>query len=136
MKDADGGIKTFSATDGKKLEVYVGDFFDSSLRPELTGTFDCVWDCHGIISVPAQLHAQYAEKLTNFLKPGGKMLFSTLDCDDTKGTGPVPVSTNRLSELFPSFNVEVLENPESPWHIKKFGGGNWTNPVALLTCKT
>ena len=135
VKDADSGIKTYTATDGKKLKVYVSDFFAPSLTPELTGTFDCVWDCHGIISIPAQLHVQYAEKLTKFLKPGGRMLFSTLDCDDTKGTGPVPVSANRLSEFFPSFNIEILENPESPWHNTKFGGGNWTNPVTLFTSK-
>ena len=137
-KDTDGGIKTYTAMDGKKLKVYVSDFFASSLSPELTGTFDCVWDCHGIICIPAQLHVQYAEKLTRFLKPGGRMLFSTLDCDDTKGTGPIqmiPVSANHLSELFPSFNIEILENSKSSWQNKKFGGGNWTNPVVLCTSK-
>lgn len=91
----EGEIKIFTATDGRKLKVYIGDFF-GVLSPDLAGTFDCIWDCHGIISLPADLHVQYAEKVTKFLKPGGRMLFSTLDCDDTKRPGPVPVSTTRL----------------------------------------
>ena len=128
----EGEIQVFSATDGKRLKVYVGDFF-GVLSPNVTGTFDCIWDGHGIISVPANSHPQYAKKIAKFLKPGGLMLFSTLDCDDKKGHGgPVPVSASRLTELFPSFKVEMLENPESAWHNQKFGGGNWTNPVTLL----
>lgn len=130
----EGGIKTFTATDGKNLKVYVGDFF-GPLSPDLTGTFDCIWDCHGIISVPADLRVQYAEKVSKFLKPGGRMLFSTVDCDaDPKENKTL--SPSCLSELFPHFTVEVLENPESPWHTKMFGGGNWTNPVSLLTPKS
>ena len=90
----EGEVKVFSATDGKKLRVYVGDFF-GALNPGMTGTFDCIWDCHGIISVPPSLHVQYAEKIAKFLKPGGRMLFSTLDCDDKKpGPGPAPGSSS------------------------------------------
>ena len=62
------------------------------------------------------------------------MLFSTLDYDDKKpGPGPAPVSASRITELFPNFKVELIENPESSFHNRKFGGGNWTNPVTLLT---
>ena len=128
----EGEVKIFSATDGKKLKVYVGDFF-GALNPDITGTFDCIWDCHGITSVPANLHVQYAEKIANFLKPGGRMLFSTLNGDDKKGPVPAPVSATRITELFPNFKVELIENPESPFLNWKFGGGNWTNPVTLLT---
>ena len=135
VKD-EGEIKTFTATDGKKLKVYVGDFF-GPLSPDQTGTFDCIWDSHGIISVPADLHVQYAEKVSRFLKQGGRMLFSTLNYHGTyMGRGPIPVSVSRLQELFPDFSVELLENSESPaWHKQKFGGDNWTNPVALLKRK-
>ena len=128
----EGEVKIYSATDGKKLKVYVGDFF-GALSPDMTGTFDCIWDCHGIISVPTNLHGQYAEKVAEFLKSRGRMLFSTLDCDDHKGPGPAPVSVSRITELFPNFKVEVIENPVSPFHNRKFGSGNWTNPVTLLT---
>ena len=128
----EGGIKIYSATDGKKLKVYVGDFF-GALSPDTTGTFDCIWDCHGIISVPANLHTTYAEKVIKFLKPGGRMLFSTVDSEDTKERTLNAVSTARLMQLFPSFNVEELENLESPWH--KNLDGLWTNPVALFTQK-
>ena len=55
---AEGDTKIFTASDGKKLKVFVGDFF-GPLSPEMTGTFDCVWNSHGIISVPANLHSQH-----------------------------------------------------------------------------
>ncbi len=129
----EGGTKIYSATDGKKLKVYVGDFF-GALSPHMTGIFDCIWDSHGIISVPANLHSTYAEKVIKFLKPGGRMLFSTVDCEDTKGVTLPTVSAARLMELFPNFNVEILENLESPWH-KKRDGQLWTNPVTLFTQK-
>ena len=133
----EGGIKIYSATDGKKLKVYVGDFF-GSLSPDMTGTFDCVWDCHGIISVPENLYATYAEKVIKFLKPGGRMLFSTIDSEipvEKKATLNFHpnMSTAHLVQLFPSFNVEELENLESPWH--KNLDGLWTNPVTLFTQK-
>ena len=128
----EGEVKIFSATDGKKIKVYAGDFF-GALSSDVTGTFDCIWDGHGIISVPANQHVQYAEKITKFLKPGGQMLFSTLDCDDKKGHGPAPVSASRMAELFPSFKVDLIQSPEAPFFNQKFGGGNWTDPVTVIT---
>ena len=128
MKE-EGDVKIYSATNGMKLKVYVGDFF-GALSPDMTGTFDCIWDCHGIISVPANLHTTYAEKVIKFLKPGGRMLFSTLSCEDPKETTGNAVSALRIAELFPSFTVKVLENLESPHMAER------TNPVTLLTSIT
>ena len=129
-------VKVYSATDGKKLKVYVGDFF-GSLSPDLTGTFDCIWDSHGIVSIPVPLHAPFAEKVVKFLKPGGQMLFSTVDYDITmlkSGPAPCPIPTTRLKELFPDFEVELLDEPEmDPADMD--GLDRWTNPFHLLTYK-
>ena len=131
-----GDIKIYSATDGKKLQVYVGDFF-GSLSPDLTGTFDCIWDSHGIVSIPIPLHEPFAKKVVAFLKPSGRMFFSTSDYDITKlksGPAPCPMSTTRLKELFPDFEVELLDEPEmDPGEME--GLDRWTNPYNLLTHK-
>ena len=131
-----GEIKIYSATDGKKLQVYVGDFF-GSLSPELTGKFDCIWDSHGIVSIPISLHDPFAKKVVKFLKPGGRMFFSTSDYDITKlktGPAPCPMSTARLGELFPDFDVELLdESEEDPSQMD--GLDRFTNPYNLLTPK-
>lgn len=132
-----GDIKIYSATDGNDLKVYVGDFF-GSLCPDLTGTFDCIWDSHGIVSIPIPLHVPFAKKVIKFLKPGGQMLFSTSDYDITKlktGPAPCPMSTARLEELFPDFDVELLDEPEmDPTEMD--GLDRWTNPYNLLTHKS
>ena len=131
-----GDVKIYSATDGKKLKVYVGDFF-GSLSPELTGELDCVWDSHGIVSIPIPLHDPFAKKVVKFLKPGGRMFFSTSDYDITKlktGPAPCPMSTSRLAELFPDFDVELLdESEEDPSTMD--GLDRFTNPYNLLTPK-
>ena len=131
-----GDVKIFSATDGKKLEVYVGDFF-GSLSPEMTGMFDCIWDSHGIVSIPIPLHRPFAQKVIKFLKPGGRMFFSTSDYDITKlkvGPAPCPMSTAQLEELFPDFDVELLdESEEDPSQME--GLDRFTNPYNLLTYK-
>ena len=131
-----GDVKIFTASDGKKMKVYVGDFF-GSLSPEMTGTFDCVWDSHGIVSIPISLHVPFAEKVVKFLKPGGRMFFSTSDYDITKlkaGPAPCPMATARLQELFPDFDVELLDEPEEdPAEME--GLDRFTNPYNLLTPK-
>ena len=131
-----GDTKIYSASDGKDMKVYVGDFF-GSLSPDLTGMFDCIWDSHGIVSIPIPLHEPFAKKVITFLKPGGRMFFSTSDYDITKlksGPAPCPISTARLKELFPDFDVELLDEPEmDPAEME--GLDRFTNPYNLLTRK-
>ena len=45
-----GEVKIYSATDGKKIRVYVSDFFGDGICPQELGKFNCVWDAHGIVS--------------------------------------------------------------------------------------
>ena len=74
-----GEVKIYSATDGKNLRVYVSDFFGDGICPQELGKFNCIWDSHGIVSLPGLQQKPYADKLLTFLKPGGKFLFSTVD---------------------------------------------------------
>ena len=131
-----GNFKVYSATDGKDLKVYVGDFLE--LTAEITGTFDAVWDSHGIVSLPITFHGAYAQKVCSLLKPGGKLLFSTVEYDINElqsGPAPCPIPTDRLKELFPdNFDVELLDNPKL--QCGDFPGvTSLTNPIHLLTQK-
>lgn len=131
----DGNLKIYSATDNKKLKVYVGNFFESDFNRNKLGTFDCIWDSHGIISIPVPQQEAYASKLITFLKPGGKILFSIVDYDITKlkkGPAPAPISASRLQQLFPQCGVELLENPPLPGGELE-GVDEWSNPVVLVT---
>ncbi len=129
-------LKYYSATDGKKMKVYVGNFFSEALVPENIGTFDCIWDCHGIISMPNSDHEPFAKKLITFLKPGGRMLFSTVDYINqtklTSGPIPAPVPASRLQEFFPKCEVKQLAN--EPFPSSNFEGvDEVSNPVVLVT---
>lgn len=131
----DGGIKTYSATDDKNLRIVVGNFFDDAINADKLGTFDCVWDAHGIVSLPVHQQKPYAEKLGSFVKPGGKILFTTVDYDITKlkaGPAPAPVGTSLLQELYPQCKVELLETkPLTSGELK--GVEEWNNLVVMVT---
>ena len=130
---ARGDIKIYSATDGKNLRVFVGNFFLDSICCEELGRFNCIWDAHGIISLPVSQQQAYADKLLTLLKPGGKMLFSTVNYDITKlkkEPAPGPVSSAKLAEYFPTCSVELLE--EDDFHHKFEGLDRVTNPVVIV----
>ena len=133
-------VKIYSATDGKNLKVYVGNFFAEGINPNNLGTFDCIWDAHGIISLPASEHQQYASKLASFLKPKGKILFSVVDCDVSKlkeGHAPALVTYSQLQEFYPECEVRLLESKTFPvpkGHHDAFEGvENVKNPVILVS---
>ena len=133
---SEGNFKVYSATDGKELKVYIGDFLQ--LTPEIAGMFDVVWDSHGIVSLPIPVHEAYAQKVCSLLRPGAKLLFSTVEYDINElqsGPAPCPIPTDRLKELFPgNFEVEMLDNPKLP--LGEFPGvTSLTNPILLLTQK-
>ncbi len=133
----DGSLKIYSATDGKRMKVYVGNFFDDALSPGKLGTFSCIWDAHGIVSIPIPQQEPYAKKLLTFLKPGGKMLFSTVDYDISKlktGPAPAPVPLSTLQGFYPQCKVELLENAPLPSY-EIDGVDEWSNCVILVTSK-
>ena len=134
----EGDLKIYMATDGKKLKVYVGDFFLDAMSPERLGTFDCIWDAHGIVALPVNQHEAYAKKLAGFLKPGGKMLFSTVNYDESQlrsGPAPAPVPASRLREMYPEWEVKLLEEKGlTPGELD--GVEKWSNHVVLVTSKS
>jgi hypothetical protein len=135
----EGNFKIFSATDGKKLKIFVGNFFDDDgINSTRTGMVDHIWDAHGIVSLPPAQQKPYAEKLRTFLKPGGgKILFSTVDYDITtlkKGPAPAPMPLSVFQALYPECEVQLLENEPLPLGELE-GVEEWTNPVVLVMFK-
>ncbi len=128
-------VKVYSATDGKSLRVYVGDFFGDGISPRQLGKFDSVWDSHGIVSLPISMQKGFADKLLTFVKPGGKMLFSTVDYDITtlkKGPAPAPIPCALLKEFYPNCKIDLLENLEFEKGHFFDGVEHVTNPITLV----
>ncbi len=91
-----------------RLHVACGDFF--ALRPEQVGPVACVYDRGSLVALPPPLHERYARHLARFLAPGGRVLLIGLSFDDSRVTGPpFSVPEARVRELFPDFEVEILE---------------------------
>lgn len=130
-----GEVKIYSATDGKNLRVYIGDFFSDGICPDQLGNFNCIWDAHGIVSIPVAQQESYAKKLFTFLNPGGNILFSTVEYDLDKlvtGPAPAPVPASKLLTFFPGCVVKQLEEKELPeWELD--GVEHWSNPVILVS---
>ena len=128
-----GPFKVYTATDDKKIAIYVGNFFDT--LPSDVGPFDAVWDGHGIVAIPEKDMQPYADKLKTLLKADGAMLFSTVwyDINElTKGPAPAPLSTDELSRFFPGCKVELLE--KGPFDNSDFEGvTKATNDINLIT---
>lgn len=131
----DGDLKIYSATDDKRLKIYIGNFLTDTVNPNKLGTFDCILDAHGIVSIPVSQQRAYAQKLLTFLKPGGKMMFSTVDFDVTKlkrGPAPAPVPASLLQEFYPQGEVKLLANDPLPAG-ELDGIEEWTNPIVLIS---
>ena len=128
-------VTIYSATDGKSLKVYIGNFFSDGVSHDRLGTFDFIWDAHGMVSIPVSQQECYAKKLFNFLKPGGRILFSTVSYDIAKlvtGPAPAPIPASKLQNFFPGCNVKQLEEKALPgWELD--GVESWTNPVVLVS---
>ena len=76
-----GEFKVFSATD-KNLKFYTGDFF--KVNAALVGTFDVIWDHHAFGAVSPNNRSRYVEILSSLLVPGGKILLSNWEYDQSK----------------------------------------------------
>ena len=128
-----GPFKVYTATDDKKIAIYVGNFFDT--LPGDVGPFDAIWDGHGIVAIPEKDMQPYSDKLKTLLKADGVMLFSTVWYDIkelTEGPAPAPISTDELNSFFPGCKVELLE--KIPFDNSDFVGvTKATNEINLIT---
>ncbi len=128
-----GSFKIFTATDNRKIIIYVGNFFDT--LPNNVGPFDAIWDGHGIVAIPEKDMQPYATKLEALLKSDGVIMISSVWYDAAELTGgpvPAPLSTAEFSKFFPNCKVELLDrgdfdNSDFPG-VKKC-----TNDINIIT---
>jgi len=125
-----GPFKVYRA---KGITVYVGDFFD--LEPEVTGTFDRIWDRASLVALPKDVRKRYTAHLRRFAAPGARLLLSCLEYDQSVMEGP-PFSVSRsevgghygdldLSEIS---RADVIES--SRW--KERGHTTWIEAAYLI----
>ncbi len=101
----DSHFKTYAS---QNIQISCGDFFKVSDEP----IFDFIYDRAALVALPASMRVDYAKKLLQVLKVGGKYLLITYEYDQTQMSGPpFSVDEKEVRELFgKNFEIHLLES--------------------------
>lgn len=91
-----------------ELQIYCGDFF--SLKTDILGRVDAVYDRASLIALPPEMRVNYARYMSYLLKPGAQTLMITFDYPQHEMSGPpFSVSDDEVTQLFGAWcDIEVL----------------------------
>ena len=106
--------------------------------PSVAGQFDAIWDCNALTSVNVEDRQQYADLLISLLKPGGKILMTTWEYDQSlKKDQPFSINGEAIRDLFePPCHIQCLEVADGSLLRKVFNLPWAKRPVHLLTKDT
>ena len=129
-------FKVFSATD-KKLKLFIGDFF--KITASLTGKVDAIWDHNAFGAINPDDRLRYVEILSSLLVPGGRILLSNFEYDQSKrNMAPYSLNSEQIKEYFgEKFEVELLERIDynDSFFTRKFNLDWGYRPIHLLTLR-
>ncbi|MDR9830944.1 thiopurine S-methyltransferase [Vibrio sp. FNV 38] len=92
-----------------ELSIYTGDLFSAPLEP-----VELVYDRASLIALPIEMRAEYAQKIDELLKPGGKILLVTLEYDQSEMAGPpFAVSEQEIRSLFKHYTIDRISTDEA-----------------------
>ena len=131
-------IPVFTANE-KDITIYCANIF--SFENENLGGFDCICDHASIGALSKDDHAKYANIMTAFTKPGGRMLLSIFDYDYSEHPFPPFAVTQKevtslysssfeipkvLQELDASKTAEIFElAPDGVFPVITFSRMSW-----------
>lgn len=89
-------FKVFSSG---RIELLCGDFFE--MRRERHGDFPAILDRAALVAIEPRRRAEYASRLVELLRPGGRTLLVGLEYDESKMAGPpFTVARDEVARLF------------------------------------
>lgn len=99
-----------------ELAIFSGDFFTAPVE-----SVDLVYDRAALVALPEEMRADYAQRLLQLLKPGGRILLVSMDYVQTELLGPpfsVPEAEIRI--LFMGCEVRrVYQDTSIDPHLNK-----------------
>ena len=108
--DTQGALIVYEATD-RKIKFLVGDIFDCT--PEVAGVFDCIWETNSLVAINPEDREKYAKTLAALTKPGGRMLMSAYEYDQSlRSSFPLSLPPATVEELFQSYYTVKLQEKE------------------------
>ncbi|MBR9789996.1 MAG: thiopurine S-methyltransferase [Vibrionaceae bacterium] len=114
-----------------ELSIYTGDFFSAPVSQ-----VDIIYDRAALVALPQEMREEYAERLIQLLKPGGRILLVTLNYPQEEMSGPpFSVPVNEIEQLFSGYKVTCLnvdEADEEHPKIAKQGLSRFSEEVYLI----
>ncbi|AUI85937.1 thiopurine S-methyltransferase [Vibrio azureus] len=114
-----------------ELSIYCGDFFTAPVAKA-----DLVYDRAALVALPQEMRADYVNRLTQLLNPGGRILLITLDYPQDEMAGPpFSVPGGEVSELFKGYKITCLTVNGADKHhpkIAKKGLSRFSEEVYLI----
>ncbi len=114
-----------------ELSIYSGDFFTAPVSQ-----VDIIYDRAALVALPQEMREEYAERLKQLLKPGGRILLVTLNYPQEEMSGPpFSVPVNEIEQLFSGYKVTCLnvdEADEEHPKIAKQGLSRFSEEVYLI----
>lgn len=110
VTDKHGPFTVYEAAD-RQIKFLVGDIFDCT--PEVVGVYDCIWETNALIALNPEDREKYARTLAALTKPGGRMLMSTYEYDQSlRSTFPLSMPLSKVEELFQAYYIVKLQEKE------------------------
>ena len=95
----------------KRIKFLVGNVFDCT--PEVVGTFDCIWETNSLVAINPEDRTKYVKTLAALTKPGGRMLMSVYEYDQTlRSMFPLSLPPTVVTELFENDYTVTLKEKE------------------------
>jgi len=128
----------FSIYEVDGLQIFCGDFF--SLRPNLIGEIDAVYDRASLVALPPEMRIEYAMNLSSLLSPSVKILLIAFDYPQQEMQGPpFSVQDHEIEQLFNHWcDVKLLSHEnilEQQTHFKERGLTRMTEQAYSLVVR-
>lgn len=99
-----------------ELTLFTGDFFTAPVE-----SVDLVYDRAALVALPEEMRAEYAQRVLQLLKPGGRILLVSMDYVQTELSGPpFSVPEAEIRTLFMGCEVRrVYQDTSIDPHLNK-----------------
>ncbi|HGF7176225.1 TPA: thiopurine S-methyltransferase [Vibrio cholerae] len=99
-----------------ELTLFTGDFFTAPVE-----SVDLVYDRAALVALPQEMRAEYAQRVLQLLKPGGRILLVSMDYVQTELSGPpFSVPEAEIRTLFMGCEVRrVYQDTSIDPHLNK-----------------
>ncbi|TLE14368.1 thiopurine S-methyltransferase [Vibrio cholerae] len=99
-----------------ELTLFTGDFFTAPVE-----SVDLVYDRAALVALPQEMRAEYAQRVLQLLKPGGRILLVSMDYVQTELLGPpFSVPEAEIRTLFMGCEVRrVYQDTSIDPHLNK-----------------